>query len=353
MIGMALGGLCVAAAGCSVAPVDHPQPAEIETSLFLIGDAGEPDPRGIDTPLDSLTAHASVDPQRSVIVFLGDNIYPDGLLEAGFAEWADGRRRLAAQVMAVPPGVRAVFLPGNHDWAGGGAFGLYSVRLQEQMIRTLANGRDIRMLPGNGCPGPAALDVGRLRFVALDTQWWLHEFIVRDSASQCETRPRQVMSALREQIRDWSSSAGRIVIVGAHHPLMSGGVKGAYCGWTGPLRRFARLDQDLISNVNRALRDSIEAAFSIAPPLAYVAGHDHSQQVLDGGPNVGYVLVSGAATKVSCAVRLRQSYFTSQYRRGFMRVDIMKGRGVFLRVYDFDSKGAGGLAYARWLEARR
>src|SRR5688572_13611518 len=57
-------------------------PADIDTSLFLIGDACEPDPREKSAALDSLTAQATAAPQP-VIVFLGDNVYPDGIPEEG------------------------------------------------------------------------------------------------------------------------------------------------------------------------------------------------------------------------------------------------------------------------------
>jgi hypothetical protein len=340
-------------AGCqAIKPFDQPEPAEIETSVFLLGDAGEPNPREIGAPLDTLTAHASVSPERNVIIFLGDNIYPDGLPEEGHAEWADARRRLEAQVLAVPMGVRGIFLPGNHDWAGTKPFGLYSIRLQEQMIRRLARGRDVRMLPGNGCPGPVTFDAGRFRFIAMDTQWWLHEYIVKDSATNCPTQIGQVTRTLRDQIQSWQNVPGGVVVVGGHHPMMTGGEHGAYCGITGPFRRFGNRSQDIVSKLNRTLRDSMESAFTVAPPLAYAAGHDHNQQVLRGGEKVKYLLVTGAATKVACAVRLRESFFTSQHRTGFMRLDIMKGSGVLLRVYHYDSRGEGGLAYSQWLEAR-
>jgi hypothetical protein len=341
--------------GCrAVSPPIHPEPAEIETSLFLIGDAGETNPRETGVPLEPLAALAAVAPERSVIVFLGDNVYPEGMPREGAAEWADSRRRLEVQVQAVPPGARGVFLPGNHDWADSKAFGLYSVRLQEQMIGALAGGRDVRMLPGNGCPGPVAFDVGRLRFIAMDTQWWLQEFIVKDSATHCATQIGAVTANLRQQIEQWHDVPGRIVVVGGHHPMMTGGEHGAYCGITGPFRRLGNRSQDIVSRLNRTLRDSMESAFSIHPPIAYVAGHDHTLQVLRGGPNVRNLLVSGAGSqsKVSCAVRLRESQFTSQHRAGFMRLDIMRGSGVLLSVYQYDSRGEGGLVFTRWLEPR-
>lgn len=330
-------------------------PADVETSLFLIGDAGEPDPRAPlgGVPLESLTVQAAVAPQRSVIVFLGDNVYPDGIPELGVAEYADARRRLEAQVLAVPAGARGVFIAGNHDWASEAPYGLFAVRRQEELIAGMARGRDVRMLPGDGCPGPVSMDIGRLRLIALDTQWWLHNYIVRDSSSRCApTTMGQVTAELRRQVV--APGERRVVILAGHHPLMTGGEHGAYCGVTGPFHRFAGRSQDVMSSANRRMRDSIEAAMSAAPPLVYAAGHDHSLQVLYGGENVKFILVSGAGSpsKVSCAVRLRESYYTSPHRSGFMRVDILRDRGVLLRVYRFSASG-GGLAYSLWLEDRQ
>jgi len=328
-------------------------PEEIETTLFLIGDAGEPDPRQVGSPLDSLAVQAAAAPERTIIVFLGDNVYPAGIPAEGAAEWADARRRLEAQVRAVPPGGRGFFVPGNHDWANSSAFGLYSVRLQEQMIASLAQGRNVRLLPGNGCPGPSMMDVGRLRLVTLDTQWWLHSFIVRDDKSVCPTLTvATVTAALREQVRPQGD--GRIVFVAGHHPLMTGGPHGGYCSATGPFRRFGGQSQDILSSANRTMRDSLRAAFAGHPPLAYVAGHDHNLQVLRGGLNVDYLLVSGAgaASKTECAVRMRESYYVSQHRAGFMRVDILKRKGVLLRVFRYPATSASALSYSRWLERR-
>lgn len=345
--------------GCSLNSLsltdEPPAPEEIETTLFLVGDAGEPDPRNVGAPLDSIYAQAAQAPESSVILFLGDNVYPVGIPEEGQAEWEDARRRLAAQVNAVPPGARGIFLPGNHDWGYPDAlpFGLYALRLQEAMIAELAGGRDVRLLPSNGCPGPVALDVGRARLIILDTQWWLHDYIVRDADSDCEnTNYAQVTAQLRALAAD--SAPGRVTFVAAHHPLMTGGPHGGYCGITGPFHRFGGRSQDIMSGRNRLMRDSIEAAISVNPPLAYVAGHEHNQQVMDGGESAQYVLVSGAGShsKTECAVRMRESYYVSQNRAGFMRIDILRGKGVHLQVYRYRADNTGGLSYSQWLEPR-
>jgi hypothetical protein len=327
-------------------------PAEIETTLLLIGDAGEPDPRQPSIALDSLAAQAAQAPERTIVVFLGDNVYPNGVPRDSSIEWEDARRRLLAQVNSVPRGAKGIFIPGNHDWSAAGPFGLYAIRLEERLLTTLANGRDVRMLPVNGCPGPASLDVGRLRLVLMDTQWWLHEFIVRDERSNCRTTVGAVTAALREQVQ--STADGRVAIVAGHHPLMTGGEHGSYCGITGPFRRLGGSPQDILSSLNRAMRDSLENAFRAKPPLAYAAGHDHNLQVMKGSQSVQYLLVSGAgsADKAACAVYLRESYYVSQHRTGFMRIDILKGKGVLLNVFDYSGAGSRGAPFARWLEAR-
>lgn len=350
MCALAAAVLC---AGCArmpgMADMSAVVPDEIETTLLLIGDAGEPDPRRVGAPLDSLRTHALEAPARTIVVFLGDNVYPAGIPEDGAAEYADARRRLAAQVNAVPAGARGIFVPGNHDWAHSEPFGLYAIRLQERLIRDLAQGRDVRLLPANGCPGPVSVDAGRLRLVLLDTQWWLHSYIVTDEASDCPTNVHTVTSALREQVR---TEPGRVVVVAAHHPLMTGGKHGGYCGITGPFHRFAGSSQDILSGKNRQMRDSLASAFSAQRPLIYAAGHDHNLQVLRGRPSAEYLLVSGAGSyaKAACAVRMRESYWVSQNHSGFMRVDIMRRQGVLLRAYHFDGGGRGGLVYSRWLE---
>jgi Calcineurin-like phosphoesterase len=347
-------GIALSSSACRHRVTLQEIPAEqIETTLFFVGDAGEPDPRQVGAPLDSLFVQASVAPQRTIIVFLGDNVYPGGMPAEGAAEWADARRRLEAQVRAIPPGVRGIFIPGNHDWADETAFGLYSIRLQEQMIGALAQGRDVRLIPSNGCPGPVSVDVGRLRLVALDSQWWLHSFIVRDSSSRCAASTMgAVTAALRSEVRP--PGVARVVLVAAHHPLMTGGAHGGYRGVTGPYRRFGGDPQDILSGVNRTMRDSIRSAFLGHAPLAYIAGHDHTLQVLRGGQSANFLLVSGAgsAGKTECAVRMRESFYVTQHRAGFMRIDILRGKGVLLRVFRYPGTKHGALAYTRWLEPR-
>ena len=101
-----------------------PLPA-VETRLYLIGDAGAPAP-GRPRPARRWPAQIAADPARSVVVFLGDNIYPAGparpraLPGAGRRSGASTRRSTSC----ASAGARGVFVPGNHDWGAWGPDGL-------------------------------------------------------------------------------------------------------------------------------------------------------------------------------------------------------------------------------------
>ncbi len=169
-----------------------PAASAVDHRLILIGDAGDPDPDGEPT-LHALRKYVERIPQRTTVVFLGDNVYETGMPEPTeiegrpveeildetllnlFASRRDAERRVKAQVKGVDVrGARAIFVPGNHDWDQFGIGGWKRVRELERYVEQLAKTTDVRLslLPGGGCPGPITRDLGRHgRLIVLDTQW--------------------------------------------------------------------------------------------------------------------------------------------------------------------------------------
>jgi hypothetical protein len=363
--GFVLGTIGLVAA-CRGQRVETPTPAEIVETVFLIGDAGEPDPRLPATVLDSLAVQAAAAGSKATIVFLGDNVYPSGSVEPGEPNYADALRRLNAQIRAVPSGATGIFVPGNHDWSDGGqggffgaetaADGLYIVRRQAMLVDRLPRnpGANLMVLPRDGCPGPVVVDKERVRLVLLDTQWWLHNYIVRDSISdaRCTTHTvAQVTQAIRDSLR--TAHPDQSVIVAGHHPLRTSGPHGGYCGAFALFRQWANTSQDIFGKSYTMLRDSLNSALSSRPPLMYAGGHDHSLQVMRGRTS-SYVVVSGAGSigKGECAARLRQSLYVGQATSGFMRLDFVRGDSALLRVYRYDGN-VHGEVYSLWLRDRR
>jgi hypothetical protein len=362
-------GAIAVIAGCRRTIIPAPPAEQIVQTIFLIGDAGEPDPRLPSVVLDSLAAQAAVVGSRGTILFLGDNVYPAGTADTIATNYADVLRRLDSQIRVVPSGATGIFLPGNHDWADAGqggffgaataADGLFIVRRQAALIRRRPKnpGATVMMLPPGGCPGPVVVDKPRVRLILLDTQWWLHNYIVRDSLSDdrengCSTHTiGEITQAVRDSLR--TTRPGQSVIVAGHHPLLTSGPHGGYCGAFALFRRWANTSQDLFGKSYARMRDSLNRALATQPPLVFAAGHDHSLQVMRGRTS-SYALVSGAGSigKGECAARLRQSLYVGQATSGFMRLDFAAGDSALLRVYRYDSQ-VNGEVYSQWLRDRK
>lgn len=322
-----------------------PFAAGVET-LLLVGDAGAPAPG--EPLLRALSAEAAKDPERTLVVFLGDNLYPNGLPPETDPWRREGERRLAAQAdAALGAGARVLFVPGNHDWGGMGKDGLASVRRQEEFLTA----RSPRLLyaPGGGCPGPLLLPTpSGVTLAALDTQWWLHHEGPRPEGgpSPCPARSGAEAAALLRAAADRAP-----VALLTHHPLSSGGPHGgrardwkahlfplrdAYPTLWVPLPGLGSLwalyrdgkgtGQDLASGRYTRLRDDLSSALEGRPALFQASGHDHSLQVLEAPvPAARWVLVSGSGIWPSGTVvsRLPSTRFATS-RAGFLRVRLLR-----------------------------
>lgn len=359
-------GAALLFAGCAgrVPPPAPPIPeAERTLSIFLIGDAGKPEPG--DPVLAELAAQTARAPRGSVIVFLGDNLYPRGMPAAGTPERNEMERRLDAQVnVARTSGLRAIFIPGNHDWDRMGPDGWDAVRRSEEFIQTAGKG-SAEQLPRGGCPGPETVDVGAaFRLVLLDTEWWLQKPAYpkpRDTAGGCAAGTEADIEArLAEAL---AGADGRQVIVAGHHPIRTDGEHGGHfpieahlfplraikkwlwiplplLGSLYPAARGLGISaQDMSGGANKRMRAALERAMSAHPPLLYAAGHDHGLQVFRG-PVAAYSVVSGAGIveHESGVGRIDATVYASS-KPGFMRLDLSPSGTVRLSVTVVERRG--------------
>jgi hypothetical protein len=352
---------CAGAQPPVTAPVPALPPGEVETSLYLIGDAGDPDPSG-EPVLQALARDLGARQSRRVVLFLGDNIYPAGLPDSASPDRKEAVRRLIEQVKVITAnGATGFFVMGNHDWAKYGDEGWDAVRRQEAFVDSVGAGA-VSARPGDGCPGPSVVDLGRLRLLLVDTQWWLHKGPKpRDPTSNCPTdKESEVVDSLRAGL---AAGAGRLVVVGGHHPLVSGGVHGGHFGWEDhifPLRNIKPwlwIPLPLIGSLYPALRSSgisrqdmssgtyqrliraFRDAFADAPPALYAAGHEHNLQVIQqrvvplelvsGGGIYGH---SGRAAVIRGSLLARDA-------SGFARLDVPRSGPARLAVLEVDRSG--------------
>jgi len=368
--------LLAGALGCAARLIPARQPAPqlspgvIAASVFLIGDAGAPAPAG-EPVLQALTALLQAGPDSSLVVFLGDNIYPRGLPAPGAPGRAEAERRLDAQLQAVAVATaRAVFVPGNHDWDKSGGQGLAAIRRQGERIRA-AGGR-ARMLPADGCPGPASEDFAGLRLIYLDTEWWLtaHARGGREDGCAAAT-PAEVIAQLGQAI---TGAAPGPVIVAGHHPLVSGGEHGGYFGpgdhlfplrklhpalWLPlplvgslyPVIRGAGVSsEDVHGSRNVRLRAALDSLYRVHPPWLHAAGHEHSLQLIDRGrPPLLAVSGVGIYGHQSYVMALPESRLALS-EPGFMRLDRLLDGRVRLGVLTVTRSGRASEVYAEWLK---
>ena len=359
---------------CRLEAVDTAAPAEVETVLFLLGDAGAPDPAG-EPVLQALEREIARNPDRSIVVFLGDNVYPRGVPGAGSPDRAEAERRLLAQIQAASNASRTIFIPGNHDWEEGGKGGWEAIRREEALVAGRGSPR-LAYLPRGGCPGPEILDIGAsLRLVALDTQWWLHRGPKPGPGSGCASDTEQAISASLDAAL--AGAGGRRVAVVAHHPLLSGGEHGGTFAWTShlfPLRGLAGWlwvplpivgsayplarqrgvsSQDLSSPEYARMVKALRTCLARRPPVLYASGHEHNLQVLDGrtGGGPSYLLVSGAGIfgGTTPLARLGETLHASA-EAGFQRVEMMTGGRVRLTVFTVGRDGQPRAHFVKWLD---
>lgn len=370
--------LCVAV-GCAsnrlkIPPVTvAPAGADsVDMTVLLVGDAGEATPGN--PVLSALRREAGRNPNHTVIVYLGDNVYPHGLSPANAPDREAEERHLLAELRpAVETGTRAVFIPGNHDWDHSGRDGWNAVRRQEAFLESRSNGL-ASYLPGGGCPGPVVEDLGEtVRLIALDTQWFLHAYdrpVPPESGCETDT-VAEVTAALTRAVAE---SGHRVAIVVAHHPLRSSGPHGGYFPWEDhlfPLRRVAGWlwiplpfvgslypaarnlgisRQDVSNGTYRRMRDELEAALAAAPPRIYASGHDHSLQVMRL-PSGVYYLVSGAGPSTGLnPTGWRDETRFARGHPGFMRVEVSVGGAVRLGVIEVAGAETTEV-YSEWLPA--
>jgi hypothetical protein len=387
-----LGLLC--AASCArplVPPGPFPaaaDPSRIAISVFLIGDAGEPAiPK--EPVLEALSREIARDPRKSLVMILGDNVYPEGIDSlAGSPRREEQERRLRTQLdVLLTNHVRGIVIPGNHDWARHKPTGLSSIKAQEAfveeyvtsyekahgMFSPLRDSATIQFLPRNGCPGPAVRDYGRdLRVIVLDTQWWLHPY-EKPGTDQCKDQSgAEFVRSFRAHM---ANARGQRVLVVSHHPIETASEHGGFFDWKahlfpltaannalwiplpflGSFYPMARMHgftpQDLSSVEYCEMAATLDSAFTPTPPLLFASGHDHGLQVMKGGRTPYAVVSGGGRYKKENPVTRRRNTVFSLAAGGFMRLDIMKDDSPpRLGVFVVDSAGGAEEKFAMQLD---
>ncbi|MBK8340596.1 MAG: metallophosphoesterase [Flavobacteriales bacterium] len=332
-----------------VRPTDH--------VLYLIGDAGEAGEEHGAPVFRLLREVVAADAAKErTILFLGDNLYPEGLHKKGHPLRAQDEANLNAQLDAVRDlDARALFIPGNHDWKQGGKSGWKYVQREERYIRDTLGRK--AFLPHGGCPGPEVVKLGNgTVLVVLDTQWWLHRYRRAEGERDgCEVATEaDLLAALKNVLNEYRDQR---IIVAAHHPFLSYSSHGGHFPLRTHLFPFTELNQHLwiplpvlgsiypayrallgdVQDVAHArynsLRAGVEALLEQFPGSVYASGHEHILQYLQR--NAVHHVISGAGSRTTWMKRSKQLDF-GRSERGFARLVIAKDGALRLEFYTLD-----------------
>jgi len=360
-------------AGCSAHGTQLPAPirpeqcsaAPLETSVFLIGDAGAPSLPGPDADAGSLVdpvlraLRADVERQlaalpreRVAVVYLGDNVYAHGLVPEAEAEHGlapkdhedrvHGEAVLDAQIRAGAD-AELFFILGNHDWNKADPVDVAGRdRAIEQGRYIQAHDSNARLMPPAGCAGPTAVNFGRnLRLVFVDAMGWgLMRLEPQAVPAECRHRTRE---AVRDSVtRELANPESRSVVFMMHHPLRTAGPHGGHYTWKQhifPLTDFwpnAWIPLPIIGSAypisrqmgvtntdlsHKSYRKMLEFMYEADAPSLYAGGHEHSLQVhRDERGALHAVSGAGSAVKVD-RVEDMVGLLMGAAAPGFMRLD--------------------------------
>lgn len=334
--------------------------------IILIGDAGELHQDGHNPVIDAVKQRINLQDARNTVLFLGDNVYPLGLPDAGSRRYEHAKQILDYQANLVRnTATQAIFIPGNHDWEKSKPDGWETVINQQLYIDSLQL-PNVTFLPKEGCPGPEEVPLDdNTTLIVMDTEWWLFPYQKPGAESTCDCKTKDdVLAQLSDIV---TRNRNKLIIFAAHHPFRSYGIHGGYytfkqhifpltdlkknlyvplpvIGSIYPLTRgvFGTLE-DIPNPQYQAMIKGVEAAFKPHGPAIFVSGHDHTLQLIKDQQN--YYIVSGSGAKETRVKQGRNSLFASN-ENGYTVLEISKSGHVEVKYYTVDKTDAPAYAQA-------
>jgi len=332
------------------------QPDSYTYSLFLVGDAGDAvlEPRS--NILVELGEQLDFVDGNGAVVFLGDNIYPDGLPPEDSERRPKAEEKLLAQIETVKDFAGPVyFVPGNHDWDSSGKDGLAAIRRQEAFAEKHMDRGNI-FLPDNGYPGPVSVTLVdknetsemdySVGLVIMDTHWWIHphDKPLPEGAENEDQAKEIVLNNLTEQMQQYKDDE---MVLTAHNPLYSFGRHGSKFPLKTHLvppvfgsiyalyRNIWGYPNDITHKNYSRMKDGILEASSENRSTIFASGHEHSLSfipVVEDGKQF-HQIVSGSATK-SSYVRKKEGPVYTYQTKGFAILRYYPDRSKRIEFYN-------------------
>ncbi|WP_298370138.1 metallophosphoesterase [uncultured Lutibacter sp.] len=310
--------------------------SKIEHTFYLIGDAGNANLNESLSHLNLLKQELSKASKNSTAIFLGDNLYPVGLVKKDNPKRALAEHRLNAQIELVKNyDGNTLFIPGNHDYYSEGVKGLK--RQQDYIEKNLGKNT---FQPENGCPLEKIEISDELVLIIVDTQWYLENWDKNPTMNDdCEIKTREKFFDEYESLI--KKNATKTIVIALHHPMFSNGNHGGQSSIKQQLhpikgsiplpilgsvaniiRKTSGISpQDMNNPIYLELKKRLVTISRTAEKTLFVSGHEHNLQYIikDGLRQI----VSGGGSKINPVRTINGSRF-SFGGLGYAKVDIFK-----------------------------
>ena len=321
---------------------------KLSHTFYLVGDAGyQKELNAKNKVLLELKNKLQLESENASILFLGDNVYPNGLPKKKNPNYESSIAILQSQIDLVDGFKgRTLFIPGNHDWYSDD--GLQGLKRQEKYVEDKL--KKSSFLPNNGCPIDKIDISDDIVLIVIDTQWYLEDWNEHPTINDdCEIKTRNEFfdefEGLVKKNRD------KTTLVALHHPMFSNGPHGGQYSAKqhllplpiiGSLKNLIRetggvSTQDIQNKNYQKLRNRIVTISQESKKVIFVSGHEHSLQFIkqDNLPQ----LISGATAKVSATKNTGNGVF-SYGGLGYAKLEVFTDGSSKVSFYSVDDSGS-------------
>jgi len=342
-----------------------PSEKEIEKTFYLVGDAGKSPLGGMSRGLSVFKKYLETQKVKgNYTIYLGDNIYPDGMDPEGSPMRPYSENAIDAQVKAVADYEGTTyFIPGNHEWYNNK---LYGLQREEQYVEKLLNDRDA-FQPSNGCPLSSVSVSDNIQLIMIDSQWYLEDWNASPNINKnCKIKSREKFFIEIET--ELEKHQNKTIVFAMHHPMFTNGTHGGYFALNKhlyPTQRNLPLPilsslvvqiraqggvsvQDRYNELYNNLMNKLGALAKNSDRIVFASGHEHNLQYIE--QNGLKQIVSGSGAKEG-GVSLGKDGIFATGAQGFAVLDVFKDGSSWVRYYIGNADDTPNLVYERELFA--
>ncbi|MDH6252294.1 hypothetical protein M2347_002021 [Chryseobacterium sp. H1D6B] len=296
---------------------------ENEFKIFLVGDAGNADEPQAQHTLNFLKRKLDSADKNSMLIFLGDNIYPAGMPKEKDKDYPLAKEKMQNQLDITKNFKgRTLVIPGNHDWYHG----LDGLKAQEEFVKSYLNDKK-SFLPKNSCPIDDINLTSDIKLIVIDSEWALVNWDKYPGINKnCQIK---TMEDFFDEFKDLiNKNQDKRIIVALHHPIISTGVHAGYnaakshlfplkskvpvpgvASLINVLRNSSGASIEDINNQHYAdLANRLKSIVQDKDNVIFVSGHDHNLQY-HAEKNIRQI-ISGAGSKTDPATIAEKTDFS-------------------------------------------